>query len=433
MKNLILIAGISTYLMLAFEFSTQAQNSFITTWQTNDTQITIPTSGGGYNYDISWTNLSGSGIGDGLDNGITGSYTISGLTTDTYQVQITGTFPRINFNNSGDKDKILTIAEWGTIQWSSMETAFYGCTNLTVPATDAPDLSNVLSLNQMFRGATTFNESIEHWDVSNIVLFFGMFWDATSYNQPLNNWTLTNVKSISNMFHGASSFNQPLNNWVTTGLTDIKVMFKNAVSFNQSVNNFDVSLVQDFAGTFEGATSFDQPLNNWDMSSANTLALMFYQASSFNQDLSSWDVSKVSTMGFMFGFAGSFNQNLGNWDIGEVASMTDMLFRSNLSVSNYDNTLIGWATISGSEIQIPTGITSFRAFDLSYCNAEIARQFLIDSQGWEITLDSKASICPPTITSFSPTSAAASATVILTGTDFTGATAVSFGGTPASS
>jgi sugar lactone lactonase YvrE len=38
---------------------------------------------------------------------------------------------------------------------------------------------------------------------------------------------------------------------------------------------------------------------------------------------------------------------------------------------------------------------------------------------------------PPTITSFSPTSQAAGATVIITGTNFTGATAVSFGGVPA--
>ncbi|WKV12688.1 BspA family leucine-rich repeat surface protein [Marivirga harenae] len=409
-------------------------SSFRTTWVTTDGEINIPTTGAGYNYDVIWSNLTNLGVGNGAASNLTGDYTITGLSNgDTYQLLIKGDFPRINFNNGGDKDKIFTIEEWGDNQWSTMQTAFYGCTNLTVPAVDAPNLSSTLSLNQMFRGASSFNESIDHWDVSNIILFFGMFQDATSFNQPLNSWDISSATSISNMFQGATSFNQPLSNWVTTGLTDIKVMFKDATSFNQSVNNFDVSLVTDFAGTFEGATSFDQPLNNWDVSSANSLALMFYRASAFNQDLSSWDVSNATSMAYMFGFASSFDQDLGGWDIGQVTSMIDMLWLSNLSISNYDNALIGWSTISGSETQIPSGITSFRSNGLSYCNGEAARQFLIDNQGWAITLDSKSVSCPPNIISFTPTSAASGATVTITGTSFTGTTAVSFGGTAAAS
>ncbi|MFQ3213464.1 MAG: hypothetical protein ACI9C9_000992, partial [Marivirga sp.] len=161
-----------------------AGKPFTTTWVTTDGQITIPTAGSGYNYDVVWTNLSTLGLGNGAVSGQLANYTINSLSFgDTYQVLISGDFPRINFNNGGDKDKILTVEEWGDIEWSNMQTAFYGCTNLRIPAIDAPDLSGTLSLNQMFRGASSFNESIDHWDVSNIILFFGMFQAATSYNQ----------------------------------------------------------------------------------------------------------------------------------------------------------------------------------------------------------------------------------------------------------
>ena len=371
---------------------------FTTTWQTTDGQITIPTTGGGYSYDIVWTNLTNATVGDGSITGQTGDYTITGLANgDIYQVEITGVFPRIFFNNTGDKDKILTVEYWGDIQWSSMNSAFYGCTNLTVPAVDAPDLTNAISLQQMFQGALSFNQSIDHWDVSGIVSFYGMFENASSYNQPLNSWTLTNAQDISSMFNGATSFNQPLDNWVTTGITDIKVMFKNASSFNQPVNHFDVSLVSDFAGTFEGASSFDQPLNNWNMSSATTLALMFYNNSSFNQPIGNWDVSGVSNFSYMFANATSYNQNLGNWDISNATNMTDMLWLSNLSTANYDNTLIGWATLDVGEAQIPTGITTFRANGLTYCSSAAERQDLIDNYSWAITLDTQSVSCEPSM------------------------------------
>ncbi|MCB0497266.1 MAG: BspA family leucine-rich repeat surface protein [Cyclobacteriaceae bacterium] len=387
--------------LFAFSNSVNAQ-AFITTWQTTDGQITIPTTGGGYNYSIIWTNQTNAGVGDGSVSGVNGNYTISGLNNgDIYQVEINGSFPRINFNNGGDKDKILTVEQWGDIIWTSMETAFYGCTNLTVPAVDSPNLSVALSLNQMFHGATSFNQSIDHWDVSNIVIFYGMFWDATSFNQPLNSWVLTSATDISSMFQGATSFNQPLNNWTITTVNTIQVIFKNATSFNQPVNSWDVSNVTNFAGAFQGASSFNQPLANWELGSALTLGLMFYNASSFNQPIGNWNVSGVTNMSYLFGFASNFNQDLGGWNISSVTDMTDMLWLSGLSTANYDKALIGWATLDVGETQIPTGIASFRANGMTYCNGETARQDLISSYGWAITLDTKS--CNPFITTWQTT------------------------------
>ena len=76
------ILGFSLLFTLLF-FSTNTANAqaFRTTWVTTDGTITIPTnaSSGIYNYDITWTNLTNAGIGDGSVTGQTGDYTITGL------------------------------------------------------------------------------------------------------------------------------------------------------------------------------------------------------------------------------------------------------------------------------------------------------------------------------------------------------------------
>src|SRR5699024_64778 len=133
---------------------------FITTWNTenpgssNNSQITIPTFGSGYNYDIFWEEVGNPGNNGSL-SAQTGDATLIFPSAVIYRVEISGDFPRIFFNDLGDKEKILTVAQWGDIAWNSMGKAFYGCKNLTMPATDAPDLSNVTDMSAMFRGAVS--------------------------------------------------------------------------------------------------------------------------------------------------------------------------------------------------------------------------------------------------------------------------------------
>jgi hypothetical protein len=152
MKRLILIL-LSNIFIVTFLLANQ--DDFITTWKTtsDNESITIPTTGSGYNYDVDW--------GDGTTTtGETGDATHTYVSTDTYTVIISGDFPRIYFNNSGDKDKIYSIDQWGIQEWTSMEKAFYGCSNLVGQANDSPDLSSVASVYSMFQYATSFNQDI---------------------------------------------------------------------------------------------------------------------------------------------------------------------------------------------------------------------------------------------------------------------------------
>ncbi len=333
--------------------------AFVTKWKTTNagsscyTCVTIPTMPGeSYSYDVDWEN---DGIYDDLS--VTGDITHDYGTGGTYEIVIRGQFPMMYHNNSGDKNKITEILQWGDQVWSSMEHAFHGCSNLTSSAVDTPNLTGLISINSMFNGAEKFNQDINYWDVHNIIDMGDMFLNAELFNQELNSWDVSSVTDMSSMFNGASSFNQNLNSW-------------------------DVSSVADMSSMFNGATSFNQNLGAWDVSSVADMSSMFNGATSFNHDLSAWDVSSVADMSSLFNGATSFNQNLGTWDISSITDMTAMLNSSGLEMHNYDSTLIAWEQLS----MLPSNI-SLGSDNLTYCNGGEARSRLISSQGWTISGD----------------------------------------------
>ncbi|MEO1653149.1 MAG: BspA family leucine-rich repeat surface protein, partial [Bacteroidota bacterium] len=318
---------------------------FITTWKTSDGSITIPTTGTGYNYDVFYVNTS-----DSTDNGSlsaqVGDVTISDLSTSaTYRVEISGDFPRIFFNglfgsSLANARKIQTIQQWGDIAWTSMGSAFWGCSNLTYTATDAPDLSGVTDMSSMFRSASSFNGAIGNWDTQNVTTMISMFEEATAFNGAIGNWNTQNVTSMRFMFLEATAFNQDIGNWNTQNVTSMRFMFSGA--------------------------------------------------SSFNQDIGNWNTQNVTNMSFTFQFAQAFNQNLGSWDISKVNDMTEMLSLSGLSQANYDSTLIGWAA------QTVQANVSLGAQGLTYCAGAAARDTLTAApNNWTISGDSLTSSCLP--------------------------------------
>ncbi len=284
---------------------------FITTWittntlsgSTPDNQIRIPTTGSGYNYNIYWVEENNSSNAGSVTN-VTGNYTITFPHPGTYQVEITGQFPRIYFNNEEERNKIVSIEQWGDIVWKSMANAFSGCEYLQIYATDAPDLSDVTDMSFMFYLASNINQDLNHWDVSN----------------------------ISNMIY----------------------LFNYAINFNGNISDWDVGQVERFQG-------------------------MFRQSHNFNQNISGWDVSGAWDFQDMFSNAYSFDFNLGNWDMSNALSMVGMLQNSGLSTTNYDATLIGWASADNTPINITLG-----ANGLTYCNAVAEHQSLIENYYWTI-------------------------------------------------
>ncbi len=224
-------------------------SAFVTMWKTtnsgisNNNQITIPTSGNGYNYSVDW--------GDGThDTNLTTDKTHTYDGAGEYTISIFGKFPRIAFGKDSDGNietvesdarKLISIVKWGDNVWSSMEGAFMECTSLEGDASDKPNLSKVNTVKSMFHGATSFNSlSIKDWDMSNITNMNSMFAYAYSFNQDISSWNVSKVTDMSNMFKEAKSFNQDLGNWKIENVRYMKGMFE---GIKLSTENYDSILI----------------------------------------------------------------------------------------------------------------------------------------------------------------------------------------------
>ena len=328
-------------------------------------QFKLPlTTSTGLNADVYWGDGSSDNITDHTVSEVTHTYSIAG----TYTIKITGDLLGWQFNNGGDKLKMGDVEKWGTLN-ISVDAGFYGCTNMTCSATDAPtitstslysyfrsctdfdgaignwDISNVTNITQMFQSASSFNQDIGSWDTSSVTTMGAMFNGASSFNQDIGSWDTSSVTNMSGMFTTATSFNQDIGSWDTSSVTTMQYMFYRAGSFNQNIGNWDTSNVNNLFGTFFEARVFNQDISSWDTSNVTNMKQTFYGGNgsmAFNQDIGNWDTSSVTNMNSMFRFANNFDQDISSWDINQVSDFIDFMLSATLSTANYDALLVGW-------------------------------------------------------------------------------------------
>ena len=291
---------------------------FVTTWRTvsPNESITIPVGGSTGAYTVDW--------GDGTVTSATGDASHAYADPGEHQVVISGNFTRIHLIDVYNAQKLQSIDQWGDIQWESMNSAFWGATNMVYRATDVPDLSGVTDMYAMFAYANSFNGDISEWDVSGVTDMSAMFAYATSFNSDLSPWDVSGVTGMHEMFHTARSFNSDLSLWDVSGVTDMSSMFSDAASFNGDISPWDVSGVTDMSRMFVRADSFNGDISEWDVSGVTDMSAMFRGAESFNGDISEWDVSGVTDMSEMFLGAFYFNSDISEWDVSGVTDMSEM-------------------------------------------------------------------------------------------------------------
>jgi surface protein len=307
------------------------------------------------------------------------------------------------------------IGSWDVSSVKDMSWMFYFADNFNQPI-ESWNVSKVVTMRQMFEGALNFNQPIGPWDVSSVTDMRWMFFNVSNFNQPIDTWDVSKVTTMRSMFSRASDFNQPIGTWDVSKVTDTSFMFFNAYSFDQHIDSWDVSKVTTMRSMFYNASSFNQPIGSWDVENVKDMQFLFTRASNFNQPIGTWIVSNVETMRGMFAVAtsfnqpiglwdvlsvkdmrwmflnaSSFNQPIGFWDISSVTNMTQMFYGATLSISNYDNLLIGW-----SQLQLQNQVP-FHAGNSKYSeNAKNARQHIIDTFGWIINDQGLSEISPPT-------------------------------------
>ena len=333
-----------TFLLIALPSVLFAQGAFITRWDlAGTTTLSFGTATSGT---VSYTwqeELPGTASGSGTFSGNT--LTITGLPSTKILLSIFPTnFQQIKIGNAGDKDRLLNIKQWGTAAWTSMQSAFFGCTNLNITATDIPDLASVSDMSWMF------------WNCSNL---------STVPN--INSWNTSAVTNMSSAFRGCSKFNENIRNWNTANVVSMIRMFMNS-SFNQNIGSWNTAKVGSMISMFEGAA--------------------------FNQNISGWNTALVTDMTNMFRFATPFNQNLGNWSLNANVNLSNMLDNSGMDCSNYAATLVGWQ----ANASCPTGRTLGAAGKTYDPTATAARNNLVlasgsGGKGWTITGDAFSSSC----------------------------------------
>ena len=283
--------------------------------------------------------------------------------TGIYEVRIYGGITGWQFNNAGDKEKIIEISNWGPLSVIDRD-IFDGCSNLELTTTDALDLSNVISLRESFQLCSSIGTqgNIGSWDVSNISRIRNCFNGCSNFDQDLSNWDVSifgsGTDEGNNLFSNCTSFNNGgspgISGWNTTnwdGSAGMRNMFK-STAFNQPIGVWDVSNVKSMASMFENADIFNQDLSNWDVGSVTSMNSMFQGNAAFNNSgqtgIYNWDVSSCTNFAEMFDNADSFNQDIGGWTFatGLDKDITCFrMFRNNEGFTNGGSPSIsGWNT-----------------------------------------------------------------------------------------
>ena len=287
------------------------------------------------NYDVDW------GDGSAIETGITTVDKTHEYPSDasikTYTVTITNQFGGLRMQRSpqANRDKLTKFVNWGTSQINGVYGMFTNCSNMLYEATDAPDLTNLIS---------QYGDILSYafWDCSSIVDLDLSGWDASSFTQMyetfrgldncetlnLSGWTLPSLTSLYQTFYEVgktSGCNLNLSNvtMALAGLDARKAFRYTNFSVSPNLTNFDISGVDSMANFMDisdGGASIHVDLSDLDFTNAVTTLYGFANG------------SKVGSVTFGTGSDFSAVTSL-DYLVGTAPNMTSVTFPSNCDFS----------------------------------------------------------------------------------------------------
>jgi surface protein len=289
--------------------------------------------GGVYNATIEWGDGTTSLITSTGDSDLTHVYSTPGI----YTVKILGSFPYIRFNSGGDRLKMMSINQWGTNKWLSMQYAYSKCSNLEVYATDKPDLSLCTNMSAAF-------------------------------------------------FQCSSLTSIDLSNCITSTTTVIGGLFAYCTSLTTvNLSGNDVSSVTTFGGMFTSCNSLTTiDLTGFNVSSVCTSLPGFTSCSSLTSlDVSGWDTTGVSVYGGIFQGMGYCDiVGIDTWNVENVTNFGNFMYGSSISTIEYDKILVAW---NNQNLPIGKSIYFGTSKYTIGSTAQTARQNIINTKSWTIT------------------------------------------------
>ena len=128
---------------------------------------------------------------------------------------------------------------------------------ITTPKATSKTAGSLKSILKVQIGLHSNTGNFNHIDVSSVTDMSYLFYndDATNnkFNGDISKWDVSNVTTMDNMFRKAASFNKDIGSWNVSKVGYMGYMFYRAAAFNQNIGSWNVSNVWDMSSMFSAS------------------------------------------------------------------------------------------------------------------------------------------------------------------------------------